>query len=108
MAQLHSIVPIVPHLYYVAKGSELDALDTKLRDIYSDISVVRGKLYDALCNLSQDPNSVPKFVAQVGIAFSELDKSVTIFKSMGLLNLAAGMNFEVDESQFKADPAEPE
>ena len=87
---------------YAVKGEELIDLDDRVKRVFESMKYVRDGLCEALENVSNDNNGIPKFVAQIGLAFSALNVAIINFESSNLRKPSAGMDVtEVNEEALK-------
>lgn len=91
-------IAIAVNKTYTIKGEDLLKLYHRLGDVYSFLTWNRQYLLDAL-NSIHDENSIPQFVAKIGIMVGNMDNDIAKFNNWELNKLRSGMEIkELEES----------
>jgi len=79
---------------YKISGTEIVQLDKKLSDVLSDLSFIKRQVREAFDLLSNNPESMPYFVARIAMVLDNANTALIHFHNLELNKLGAGLNFE--------------
>ena len=91
MAKLESIDS---NKFYKVAGNELIDLDEEVHSIIGDINWLRNYFRDALELVNRDNNSIPMFIARVGMGLANIDNFIARYNNKEITHLGCGMEME--------------